>query len=358
MTNRLTALWRKTGVDPEDYVGHDASENEAAARAGFVAKAKRYLNRLPMARRSVAMYFCMLDPKTPVWVKATVGAALAYFVLPLDAIPDLLPLVGLSDDASVLAAALTAVSAYVTTAHRERPAPGWPTSTSSTPSPTPRRGSEGQRAPARGSRRWVRFVKRGAGGHRDPVARGVAGGNTPLSGSAPGFGREGDSLADLLVREATAADLPAIRAIYNHYVADLDVYVPGRPETEADRLAWFKARSASHPAVVAEAGTGGRAGLGVALALEQALRLREDGRGLGVRPRRPATPGDRPGLALRPRRTGEGRGPPHRHRRGLYRAGREPRPSGAPRLRTGRLLPRGRLQVRPTARRGYVQLML
>jgi uncharacterized membrane protein YkvA (DUF1232 family) len=120
MSNRLTALWKKSGVDPEDYVGHDAGKNEAAACAGFVAKAKRYLNRLPMAGEVVAMYFSMLDPKTPVWVKATAGAALAYFVLPLDAIPDLMPLVGLSDDASVLAAALTAVSAHVTAEHRER----------------------------------------------------------------------------------------------------------------------------------------------------------------------------------------------------------------------------------------------
>lgn len=118
MTNRLTALWKKASVNPEDYVGHDATRNEAAAREGFVAKAKRYLNRLPMAQETVAMYFCMLDPKTPVWVKATAAAALAYFVLPLDAIPDLMPLVGLSDDAGVLAAALAAISSHVTAEHR------------------------------------------------------------------------------------------------------------------------------------------------------------------------------------------------------------------------------------------------
>jgi uncharacterized membrane protein YkvA (DUF1232 family) len=120
MKNRLTALWKPSSVDPEDYVGHDASRNEQTVRVGFVAKAKRYLNRLPLARETVAMYFCMLDPKTPLWVKGTVAAALAYFILPLDAIPDLLPLAGLSDDAGVLAAAFTAVSAHVTAEHRER----------------------------------------------------------------------------------------------------------------------------------------------------------------------------------------------------------------------------------------------
>jgi len=120
MKNRLTALWKAASVNPEDYVGHDSSRNEEAARRGFVGKAKHYLNRLPMAQETVAMYFAMLDPKTPLWVKGTAAAALAYFVLPLDAIPDLMPLVGMSDDASVLAAALTAVSAHVTAEHRER----------------------------------------------------------------------------------------------------------------------------------------------------------------------------------------------------------------------------------------------
>ncbi len=119
MSNRLTALWKKPKVDPEDYVGHDASRNEEAVREGFVAKAKRALNRLPLAQETVAMYFCMLDPKTPVWVKGTAAAALAYFILPLDAIPDLMPLVGLSDDAGVLAAALTMISSHVTAEHRQ-----------------------------------------------------------------------------------------------------------------------------------------------------------------------------------------------------------------------------------------------
>jgi uncharacterized membrane protein YkvA (DUF1232 family) len=83
------------------------------------------------------MYFCLLDPKTPVWVKGTAAAALAYFILPLDAVPDLLPIVGLSDDAGVLAAALTALSAHITDEHRTR-AREWMAVEIETPSaPTP-----------------------------------------------------------------------------------------------------------------------------------------------------------------------------------------------------------------------------
>ncbi|SIO34962.1 Uncharacterized membrane protein YkvA, DUF1232 family [Singulisphaera sp. GP187] len=119
MENRWLIPFKK-GVRPEDYVGHDEARNEHVVREGFLAKAKRSLNRLPLAHETVALYFCLLDPKTPLWVKGIVGAALAYFILPLDAIPDFLPLAGFSDDAGVLAAALTAVSAHITDEHRAR----------------------------------------------------------------------------------------------------------------------------------------------------------------------------------------------------------------------------------------------
>jgi uncharacterized membrane protein YkvA (DUF1232 family) len=110
----------KGAIRPEDYVGGDEARNEQLVREGFGAKAKRYLNYLPLAQETVALYFCLLDARTPLWVKGTAAAALAYFILPVDAIPDLLPVVGLGDDASVLAAALAAVSAHITDEHRAR----------------------------------------------------------------------------------------------------------------------------------------------------------------------------------------------------------------------------------------------
>jgi uncharacterized membrane protein YkvA (DUF1232 family) len=113
-------FWKKTLIKPEYYVGSDEPHNEEVVRERFAAKAKRYLRRLPLAHETVAMYFCLLDPATPVWVKATAAAALAYFVLPLDAVPDILPVVGLSDDASVLAAALAAIAAHITEEHRTK----------------------------------------------------------------------------------------------------------------------------------------------------------------------------------------------------------------------------------------------
>jgi uncharacterized membrane protein YkvA (DUF1232 family) len=114
----LKRWFSRSPVKPEDYVGSDEAHNEEVVRKGFTSKAKACLRLIPMASEVVAMYFCMLDPKTPLWVKGTAAAALAYFILPLDAIPDFIPVVGLSDDAGVLAAAITAISAHVTDQHR------------------------------------------------------------------------------------------------------------------------------------------------------------------------------------------------------------------------------------------------
>jgi uncharacterized membrane protein YkvA (DUF1232 family) len=119
-TGTPTAPLQAEVVQPEDFVGSDRAHNEQVVKEGFLNKARRYLRHLPMADEAVAGYFCMLDARTPVWVKGTVAAALAYFILPTDAIPDILPVIGLSDDAAVLTAALTAITSHLTDEHRSR----------------------------------------------------------------------------------------------------------------------------------------------------------------------------------------------------------------------------------------------
>jgi len=44
--------------------------------------------------------------------------ALAYFIMPMDAVPDFLALVGFSDDIAVLTLAIATVRANLTEAHR------------------------------------------------------------------------------------------------------------------------------------------------------------------------------------------------------------------------------------------------
>ena len=68
--------------------------------------------------RFVAAYYCALDPNTPFRAKAILLAALGYFVLPADTIPDVIFGLGFTDDIAVLTAAFTAVRAHMTPAHR------------------------------------------------------------------------------------------------------------------------------------------------------------------------------------------------------------------------------------------------
>ena len=60
------------------------------------------------------LYFAAIAPTTPVKAKAVIYAALAYLGLPLDAIPDFVPVLGFSDDVTVMLTALAAVHLSIT----------------------------------------------------------------------------------------------------------------------------------------------------------------------------------------------------------------------------------------------------
>src|SRR5438128_1829495 len=103
----------------DDGEARRAAQHEARVRRGFWSKARRVAGKLPFAEDLVAAYFCAFDHATPLQVKAALLAALAYFVLPFDVIPDMLPVLGYTDDAAVLVTALRLVSGYITPLHRE-----------------------------------------------------------------------------------------------------------------------------------------------------------------------------------------------------------------------------------------------
>jgi uncharacterized membrane protein YkvA (DUF1232 family) len=58
------------------------------------------------------LYFVLQKPETPTRAKATIIGALAYFVWPVDAIPDVIP-GGYTDDFGVLATAVASVAMYI-----------------------------------------------------------------------------------------------------------------------------------------------------------------------------------------------------------------------------------------------------
>jgi len=94
--------------------------DQARVSKGFWKKLRRVAGKLPFLDQLIGAYFCALDPATPLRAKATLMGALAYFVLPTDLIPDFLTGIGFVDDATVLYAAIRAVSDHIKPAHRER----------------------------------------------------------------------------------------------------------------------------------------------------------------------------------------------------------------------------------------------
>ncbi|MFD1198282.1 YkvA family protein [Brucella gallinifaecis] len=96
----------------------DYQKRSERVKQGFWKTARRAGRMVPFMDEIVAAYYCALDEKTPMRVRMTLMAALAYFVLPFDFVPDMLVGIGFTDDFAVLMAALTAVRAHITPAHR------------------------------------------------------------------------------------------------------------------------------------------------------------------------------------------------------------------------------------------------
>ena len=95
------------------------AERERKVRRDFWAKLKRFAGHVPFAEDAVAAYYCALDPATPMRVRGMLLAALAYFILPIDLIPDVLAGLGFADDAALITAVFGLVASHITPAHRE-----------------------------------------------------------------------------------------------------------------------------------------------------------------------------------------------------------------------------------------------
>ena len=80
---------------------------------------KKALKAIPFMEDVVAAYYCALDPNTPFRVRATLIGALAYFVMPLDIIPDFILALGFTDDAALLATVIGMFRAHIKPEHRE-----------------------------------------------------------------------------------------------------------------------------------------------------------------------------------------------------------------------------------------------
>lgn len=93
-------------------------QTQRISRTRLVPKLLRFAGKIPFANDIAAAWFCARDPQTDMHVKAVLFAAVAYFVIPADLIPDFVAGIGFGDDATVIATAFSVVGSNVKPAHR------------------------------------------------------------------------------------------------------------------------------------------------------------------------------------------------------------------------------------------------
>jgi uncharacterized membrane protein YkvA (DUF1232 family) len=69
---------------------------------------------------ALLLYYAYERDETPRWAKRTVLGVLGYLLMPFDAVPDLTPILGYTDDVTMLAAGLTAIAVYINKDVKER----------------------------------------------------------------------------------------------------------------------------------------------------------------------------------------------------------------------------------------------
>lgn len=112
-------------IEPEVIVDADALRATVGAapapdERSVLKKARRLFGRLPFVRDVVASWYATLDPETPTSAKMVLAAAIAYFVMPLDLIPDFIIGIGFADDAAAIALAIKTLSGIVNRSHYSR----------------------------------------------------------------------------------------------------------------------------------------------------------------------------------------------------------------------------------------------
>ena len=103
------------GSEPADRL----AEDRESVRKRFWIKLKKVAAQLPFTEDLLAAYYCAFDKQTPRHVQVALLGAIAYFILPFDFIPDMMPVLGFTDDAAVLATAIRLVATHITDDHRE-----------------------------------------------------------------------------------------------------------------------------------------------------------------------------------------------------------------------------------------------
>lgn len=110
--------FRNLPVLVEPKTADEAQREARLVDTGFWPKLRRLATRLPFTEDLLAAWYASRDPKTPRKVKIGLTAALAYFILPIDTVPDWIAGLGYGDDLAVLVAAMKLAADAIKDSHR------------------------------------------------------------------------------------------------------------------------------------------------------------------------------------------------------------------------------------------------
>jgi uncharacterized membrane protein YkvA (DUF1232 family) len=123
MTAKAKPMTPEDALDPSRALAPSVQRvNEMRVSRGFWPKIRRTASRIPFAGQALSVWFAARDPETPTAAKGIMLGALAYFVLPIDAIPDIFAGIGFTDDAAVIAALVATLGANIRKRHKDQAA--------------------------------------------------------------------------------------------------------------------------------------------------------------------------------------------------------------------------------------------
>ena len=102
-------------TDPEEYAQYYSD-------SGFwrkIAKKSRSIGR-KFSEILLVLYYSLTDKETPKWAKSVIVGALGYFIFPVDAIPDFIPVIGFTDDYGMIMSAIAVIAAHIKDEHKDK----------------------------------------------------------------------------------------------------------------------------------------------------------------------------------------------------------------------------------------------
>jgi len=99
----------------DDTASRDTETDSVSAARKLWQKLRRSAKRAgrQVVEHALVLHYAAQNPSTPSWARRAAYGAIAYFILPTDAVPDWLAAVGYTDDLGVLAAAIATLTQYI-----------------------------------------------------------------------------------------------------------------------------------------------------------------------------------------------------------------------------------------------------